>query len=198
MHNFTTSVDKPNFPEKLYTFAGIIEQNLEYTLNLIPTLEDPAVKYKNEDSPAKLAKLETDIKNDILNYPPGEIVRIITFATLMESVYNSTNEINDYIKEAVKYPPIGFDLSEVAIKISGITKKAMDGFFARNDIYNLESEITETERLINAALRQLYKLNGKERQEKGRIVYYSCVITVLKEILEKTSSLQLVYVPTSA
>ena len=121
--NSTKSVDKPNFPVKLYTFISIIEQNLEYTLNLISTLEDPAVKYKNEDYPAKLAKLETDIKNDILNYPPEEIIKIITFTTLMKSVYNSTNEIKDYIKELVKYPPIGFDLSEIAIKISGIAKK---------------------------------------------------------------------------
>ena len=193
--NSTKSVDnnKFNYPVKLYTFTGIVEQNLEYTLNLISTLEDPAVKYKNEDSPAKLTKLETDIKNDILNYPPEEIIKIITFTTIMENVYNSTNEIKDYIKELVKYPPVGFDLSEIAIKISGIAKKAIDGFFAGNIDTDLEPSITETKHLINAALRQLHKLNGKERREKGRIVYYSCVITVLKEILkeilEKTSSL---------
>ena len=196
--NSTKSVDKPNFPVKLYTFISIIEQNLEYTLNLISTLEDPAVKYKNEDYPAKLAKLETDIKNDILNYPPEEIVKIITFTTLMESVHNSANEIKGYIKELVKYPPIGFDLSEIAIKISGIAKKAIDGYFAGNTDNDLESETTENERLINAALRRLHKLNGKGNREKGRIVYYSCIITVLKEILEKTSSLQFVHVSTSA
>ena len=116
----------------------------------------------------------------------------------MESVYNSTNEIKDYIKEAVKYPPVDFDLSEVAIKISGIAKKAIDGFFTGNTTLCLHEEITATEQLINAALRRLHKLNGKENRGKGRIVYYSCVITVLKEILEKTSSLRLVYVPTSA
>ena len=185
-------------PGKLYIFTGIIEQNLEYTLNLISTLEDPAVKYKNEDSPAKLAKLETDMKNDILNYPPGEIVRIITFTTLMEGVHNSANEIKGYIKELVKYPPIGFDLSEIAIKISGIAKKAIDGFFAGNIDTDLEPAITENERLISAALRRLYKLNGKERREKGRIVYYSCIVTVLKEILGKANSLQFAHVPTSA
>ena len=97
----------------------------------------------------------------------------------------------------VKYPPVGFDLSEVAIKISGIAKKAIDGFFARTNDHSLETEITENERLINAALRRLHKLNGKENREKDRIIYYSCIITVLKEILEKTSSLQLVYVSTS-
>ena len=75
--NSTKLVDKPNYPVKLYTFTGIIEQNLEYTLNLISTIEDPTVKYKNEDSPAKLAKLKADIKNDILNYPPEEIVKIL-------------------------------------------------------------------------------------------------------------------------
>ena len=107
----------------------------------------------------------------------------------MESVHNSVNEIKDYIKEAVKYPPVGFDLSAIAIKISGIAKKAIDGYFSGNIDTDLESEITENERLINAALRRLHKLNGKENREKGRIVYYSCVITVLKEILEKTSSL---------
>ena len=95
-------------------------------------IEDPAVKYKNEDSPAKLAKLETDIENDILNYPPEEIIKIITFATLMESVYTSTNEIKGYIKELIKYPPVGLDLSAIAIKISGIAKKAIDGYFAGN------------------------------------------------------------------
>ena len=30
-HNSTKAVNNPNFPVKLYTFAGIIEQNLEYT-----------------------------------------------------------------------------------------------------------------------------------------------------------------------
>ena len=189
--NFTKSVNNSNFPVKLYSFTDIIEQNLEYTLNLVSTLEDPSVKYKNEDSPAKLAKLETDIKNDILNYPPGEIVRIITFATLMESVHNSTNEIKGYIKELVKYPPIRIDLSEIAIKISGIAKKAIDGFFAGNIDSDLKAEITETEQLINAALRRLHKPSGKEKQEKGRIVYYSCIVAVLKEILGKASSLRL-------
>ena len=197
-NNCTKPVDKPNYPVKLYTFTGIIEQNLEYTLNLISMLEDPAVKYKNEDSSNKLAKLKTDIKFDITNYSLEKIIEIITFTTLLESVYNSTNEIKDYIKELVKYPPIGFDLSEVAIKISGIAKKAIDGFFAVNIDTGLEPAIAETERLINTALRRLHKLNGNERLEKGRIVYYSCIITVLKEILEKTSSLQLSYIPTSA
>ena len=187
--DFTKVVDNSKFPIKLYTFIDIIEQNLEYTLNLISTLEDPAVKYKNEYHPLKLAKLKADIKNDILNYPPDEIIKIITFATIMENIYNSTNEIKDHIKEAVKYPPVGFDLSEIAIKTSGIAKKAIDGFFSGNIYTDLESETTEAERLINAALRRLHKLNGKERRGEGRIVYYSCIITVLKEILEKTSPL---------
>ena len=187
--NSTKLVDKPNSPVKLYTFTGIVEQNLEYILNLISTLDDPSVKYKKEDPSLKLAKLKADIKNDILNYPPEEIVKIITFTTIMENVYNSTNEIKDYIKEAVEYPPIGFDLSEIAIKISGIAKKAIDGFFSGNIDTDLEPSITETKRLMNAALNRLYKLNGKENRWKGRIVYYSCVITVLEEILEKTSSL---------
>ncbi len=49
-NNSTKPVNNLNFPVKLYTFTGIIEQNLEYILNLISTLEDPSVKYKNEDS----------------------------------------------------------------------------------------------------------------------------------------------------
>ena len=187
--NSTKLVDKSNYPVKLYTFTGIVEQNLEYTLNLISTLEDPAVKYKNEDHSLKLAKLKADIKMELIGYPSKEIINIVTFMTAMESVHNSVNEIKGYIKELVKYLPIGFDLSEIAIKISGIAKKAIDGFFAGNIDTDLESEITENERLISAALRRLHKLNGKENREKGRIVYYSCVITVLKEILEKTSSL---------
>ena len=196
--DFTKVVDNSKFPIKLYTFTGIVEQNLEYTLNLISALEDPAIKYKNEDSPVKLAKLKADIKNDITGYPPEEIIRTITFMTALESVYSSANEIKGYIKELIKYPPIGFDLSEIAIKISGIAKQAIDGFFSGNIYADLELEATETERLINAALKRLHKLNGNERREKGRIVYYSCVITVLKEILKKTSSLRLVHVPTSA
>ncbi len=47
--NSTKSVNNPNFPAKLYTFTGIIEQNLEYILNLISTPEDQTVKYKNEN-----------------------------------------------------------------------------------------------------------------------------------------------------
>ena len=196
--NSTTSVDKPNFPVKLYTFTGIIEQNLEYILNLISALEDLAVKYKNDDKSGRLAKLKADIKNDITDYPPDEIIKIITFMTAMESVYNSTNEIKGSIKELVKYPPLGFDLSEIAIKISGIAKKALDRFFTGNIDADLEKETIEAGKLINVALRRLNKLNGKKKREKGRIVYYSCVITVLKEILEKTSSLQCAHVPTSA
>lgn len=185
VRNSTKIVDKSNSPGKLYTFTGIVEQKLEYTLSLVSTLEDSVVKYKNEGSPDKLPELKTDIKNELAGYTPEEIINTVTFITNMEGIYNSTNEIKDYIKEALKYPPVDFDLSEVAIKISGIAKKAIDGFFAGNIDTDLESEITETERLINAALRRLHKLNGKENREKGRIVYYSCVITVLKEILEK-------------
>ena len=90
--------------------------------------------------------------------------------TAMESVYNSTNEIKGYIKELIKYPPVDFDLSAIAIKISGIAKKAIDGFFAGNIDTYLESETTENERLINAALRRLNKLNGRDKGERGRIV----------------------------
>ena len=196
--DFTKVVDNSKFPIKLYTFIGDIEQNLEYTLNLISTLEDPSVKYKNEDSPTKLTKLKADIEMELIGYPSKEIIKIITFMTVMENIYNSTNEIKGYIKELIKYPPVGFDFSEIAIKISGIAKKAIDGFFAGNIDTDLEPSITETERLINAALRQLHKLNGNERREKSRIVYYSCIITVLKGILEKTSSLQFVRFPTLA
>ncbi len=179
------STDKTNIQNKLSVLTAIIEQNLEYMLNLISTLEDPAVKYKNEDFPAKLAKLKADIKNDILNYSPEEIVKIITFATIMENVYNSTNEIKDYIKELVKYPPIGFDFSEIAIKISGIVKKAIDGFFAENTALatELESEIFKAEAALNNALRRLHKLNGKENKEKGRIVYYAGIVAALKTVI---------------
>ena len=197
-HNFTKAVDKPAVSKKLSVFTAIVEQNLEYTLNLISALEDTAVKYKNEDHSLKLAKLKSDIKTELAGYPPDEIIKIITFMTAMESVHNSTNEIKGYVKELVKYPPIGFDLSAIAIKISGIAKKAIDGYFAGNIDADLEPAITETERLINTALRRLHKLNGKENREKGRKVYYSCVIMVLREILEKTSSLQFAHIPASA
>ena len=152
--NSTKLVDKPNSPVKLYTFTGIVEQNLEYTLNLISMLEDKAVKYKNEDHSLKLAKLKADIKMELIGYPSKEIINIATFMTAMESVHNSVNEIKGYIKEAVKYPPVDFDLSEIAIKTSGIAKKAIDGYFAGNIDTDLEPAITENERLINAALRQ--------------------------------------------
>ena len=92
-------------------------------LNLVYTPEDPAVKYQNKDSSDKLVKLKADIKADIADYPPEEIIKIITFTTLLESVYNSTNEIKGYIKELVKYPPVEIDMSEIAIKISGVAKK---------------------------------------------------------------------------
>ena len=181
--NSTKLVDKPNYPVKLYTFTGIIEQNLEYTLNLISTIEDPTVKYKNEDSPAKLAKLKADIKNDILNYPPEEIVKIITFATNMESVYNFANEIKGYIKEAVKYPPIDFDLSAIAIKISGIAKKVIDGFFTGNGAPELENEIFDAGTDLNNALKRLNKLNGRDKGDKGRIVYYAGIAATMKSII---------------
>ena len=182
-HYFTKSVNNHNFPVKLYTFTAIIEQNLEYTLNLISTLEDPAVKYKNEDNSLKLAKLKADIKNDIAGYLPDEIIKIITFMTVMESVYNSMNEIKEYIKELVKYPPVGFDLSEIAIKISGIAKKAIDGFFSGNWAPELENEIFEAESALNVALRRLNKLNGRKNLEKGRIVYYAGIVATLKTVI---------------
>ena len=165
--DFTKVVDNSKFPIKLYTFTAIIEQNLEYILNLISTLEDPAVKYKNEDHSLKLAKLKADIKMELIGYPSEEIINTVTFITNMEGVHNSVNEIKGYIKEPVKYPPVGFDLSAIAIKISGIAKKAIDGFFAGNSTPDLGAEITETERLINAALRRLHKLNGKENRERA-------------------------------
>ncbi len=68
-------------PIKLYTFTDIVEQNLEYTLNLVSTLEDPAVKYKNEDHSLKLAKLKADIKMELIGYPSKEIINIVTFIT---------------------------------------------------------------------------------------------------------------------
>ena len=128
-NNFTKAVDKRTISRKLSVFTTIIEENLEYALNLISTLEDPSVKYKNDNKSDRLARLKSEIKTGLVGYPPDEIIKIITFITNMESVHNSVNEIKDYIKEAVKYPPIDFDLSEVAIKISGIAKKAIDGFF---------------------------------------------------------------------
>ena len=185
--DFTKAVDNSKYPVRLYTFTGIIEENLEYILNLVSTLEDPAVKYKNEDNSLKLAKLKADIKNDIAGYLPDEIIKIITFMTVMESVYNSMNEIKEYIKELVKYPPVGFDLSEIAIKISGIAKKAIDGFFSGNWAPELENEIFEAESALNVALRRLNKLNGRKNLEKGRIVYYAGIVMTAKGIIKEGS-----------
>ena len=134
-HDFTKSVNKPNPPVKLYTFTGIIEQNLKYILNLVSTLEDPSVKYKNDDKSDRLVKLNADIKSKLAVYPPDKIIKTVTLIAALEGAYNSTNEIKGYIKDVkgmllhVKYPSVGFDLSEIAIKISGIAKKAVDGFF---------------------------------------------------------------------
>ena len=181
------SINKTNIPKKLSVFTAITEQNLEYILNLTSTLEDPAVKYKNDDKSGRLAKLKSDIKTELAGYPPDEIILTITFMTALESVYSSANEIKGYIKELIKYPPVGFDLSEITIKISGIAKKAIDRFFTGNIDTDLEPAITENERLINAALRRLNKLNGKENREKGRIIYYAGITAMMKGIIRNFS-----------
>jgi hypothetical protein len=41
----------------------------------------------------------------------------------MENINGSVEEIKNYINELLKYPPVGFDFSEIAVKISGIVKK---------------------------------------------------------------------------
>ncbi|MHB1545719.1 MAG: hypothetical protein ACYCSB_00830 [bacterium] len=185
------STDKTNIQKNLSVFAAIVEQNLEYTLNLISTLEDPAVRYKNEDRADRLAKLKSNIKTELADYPPDEIIKIITFMSAIESVYSSTNEIKDYVKEIVKYPPVGFDFSEIAIKISDIAKQAIDGFFSEDVATELEAEIAETEMTLNAALRWLNELNGREKRERGRILYYAGIVALLREIKEKIRLAQL-------
>ncbi|RZD16702.1 MAG: hypothetical protein EVJ46_00220 [Candidatus Acididesulfobacter guangdongensis] len=108
----------------LSLFAGIVEANLEYTLRLLTVLEEPAAKYKDENCLGKLKKLKTEIENGMVGNPSEEIIRITTFIAIMESIYNSTNEIKINIKELVGYPPVDLELLEITVNMSGIVKKS--------------------------------------------------------------------------
>ncbi len=121
-------INRRRIPENLLIFTAIIEKNLEYTLNLISKLEDSTVDFKKENKQDSLDKLKLDIKAEILNYPPEYIFKIAVFITFLENIYNSTNEIKQYIECVEKYPPLGFDFFEIAVKISDIIKTKIDSF----------------------------------------------------------------------
>ncbi len=169
--------------KKLSAFTAFIEENLEYTLSLLSTLENTAANYKKENSRYEIDNIQSDIKYEILNYPPENIFKTAIFITSLENIYKSANEIKSYIEYAGKYPPIGFDFFEIASIISSIVKTEIDGFFTGDTDINLETKKAETERLINQAFEQLIKIYGKEKSGNGRIVYYSCIIEEIKAIL---------------
>ncbi|MCL4428750.1 MAG: hypothetical protein M1276_07180, partial [Deltaproteobacteria bacterium] len=75
--------------------------------------------------------------------------------------------------------------------ISDIAKQAIDGFFSEDVATELEAEIAETEMTLNAALRWLNELNGREKRERGRILYYAGIVALLREIKEKIRLAQL-------
>ena len=169
--------------KKLSIFTAIIEEHLEYALSLISTLENTAANYKKENSRYEIDNIKSDIKYEILNYPPENIFKTAIFITSLENIYKSANEIKSYIEYAGKYPPIGFDFFEIASIISSIVKTEIDGFFTGDTDINLETKKAETERLINQAFEQLIKIYGKEKSGNGRIVYYSCIIEEMKAML---------------
>jgi hypothetical protein len=169
--------------KKLSAFTAFIEENLEYTLSLLSTLENTAVNYKKENSRYEIDNIKSDIKYEILNYTPENISETVTFITSLENIYKFTNEIKNYIEYAGKYPPIGFDFFEIASRISSIVKTQIDIFFTGDTDITLETKIADTERLINQAFNQLIKINGKETSGNGRIVYYSCILAEMKAML---------------
>ena len=169
--------------KKLSIFTAIIEEHLEYALSLISTLENTAANYKKENSRYEIDNIKSDIKYEILNYPPENIFKTAIFITSLENIYKSTNEIKNYIEYAGKYPPIGFDFFEIASIISGIVKTEIDSFFTGDTDINLETKKAETERLITQAFEQLIKINSKEKSKNGRIVYYFCIIEEMRAIL---------------
>ena len=64
-HIFTKTVKKRNLLIKLNTFSSLIEQNLEYTLNLLSTIENQSVIHKTKYEPFKtneLLSLKSEIK----------------------------------------------------------------------------------------------------------------------------------------
>lgn len=170
-------------PKKLSVFTAFIEEHLEYVLSLLPSLENSAGNYKGENSRFEINNLKPDIEAEILNYPPENIIKTAIFITSLENIYKCANEIKNYIEDAGKYPPIGFDFFEIAVRISSIVKTEIDGFFTGDKDINLETKIAETERLINQAFRQLNKINGRGKAGNGRIVYYSCIIEEMKGII---------------
>ncbi len=183
---FTKPVKKRNLLIKLNTFTFIIEQNLEYTLNLLSAIETPSFVHKTKYEPFKtdeLSRLKSEIKAGIAIFPADEIVRISTFIAVTENINNSAEEIKSYINELLKYPPVGFDFSEIAIKISDTIKKMIDGFFDGNTAPELEAEILETETALNEASRRLNELYRKEGIEKRRITYYSTITASLKSMI---------------
>ena len=169
--------------KKLSVFTAFIEKHFEYVLSLLSTLENSAANYKKENSQYEIDNLKSDIEAEILNYPPENIIKTATFITSLGNIYKSANEIKSYIEYAGKYPPIGFDFFEIAVRISSIIKAEIDGFFTGDADINLETKVAETERLINQTFRQLNKINGREKAGSGRIVYYSCIIGEMKAII---------------
>ena len=67
--------------------------------------------------------------------------------------------------------------------VLGIAKKLVDVFFTGNVAQELENEIFDAEMDLNNSLRRLNKLNGKEKQERDRIVYYAGIVTALKTVI---------------
>jgi hypothetical protein len=65
--------------KKLSAFTAFIEENLEYTLSLLSTLENTAVNYKKENSRYEIDNIKSDIKYEILNYTPENISETVTF-----------------------------------------------------------------------------------------------------------------------
>lgn len=191
-HIFTKPVKKRNLLIKLNTFTSLIEQNLEYTLNLLSDIETSSFVHKTKYGPFKtgeLANLKSEIKAGIVIFPADEIIRISTFIAVMENINNSAEEIKSYINELLKYPPIGFDFSEIAVKVSGIVKKSIDGFLSGNAAAEMKDEILDAETALNGALRRINELNEKDGTEKWRIVYYAGIVTVLNGIIKIFSNI---------
>jgi hypothetical protein len=175
--------------KKLSVFTAFTEEHLEYVLNILSTLENTAGNYKIENSRYEIDNLKSDIEAETLNYPPEYIFKIAVFIKSLENIYKSANEIKNYIEYAGKYLPIGFDFSEIVVRISSIVKAELDGFFTGDADITLETKIAETERLINQAFKQLNNISGKEKAGNGRIVYYSCIIEEMKAIIRNIAYL---------
>lgn len=193
--------------EKTTELSGFIENNLESTFNILVHSSLSSINIDNIDLSSIYDNKVENIKNEIneriitiftdnKNKKPEkrfyeEILKLNSFAFIMQNIYTLTMLIKHNIREIAKYPLLNKQayIPDVALMTSATVKNCIDAFYEDDDrAYNkLIEEIKNIRYLNKKILNELaFTYDTAENKafdnNKNPSIYYAVIVSYIEAI----------------